>query len=163
MVTVLLRVAALALVGLLPAASVTPAWQWPLAPPRTIVRPYLAPQATYTAGHRGIDIAAVEGSPVLAPADGTVHFAGTVVDRPVLSIDQAGGLLSSFEPVQTTLVEGQAVRRGDQVGIVATGGHCSELVAAVSCLHFGVRLNGEYVSPLNYLGGIPRSVLLPMQ
>ncbi|WP_443208538.1 hypothetical protein [Salinibacterium sp. PAMC 21357] len=35
-------------------------------------------------------------------------------------------------------------------------GHCTR-----PCLHFGVRVEGEYVSPLNYLSGIPRAVLLP--
>jgi hypothetical protein len=43
------------------------------------------------------------------------------------------------------------------VGTVATGGHCEG-----SCIHFGVRLHGEYVSPLLYLAGVPRAVLLPL-
>jgi hypothetical protein len=28
-------------------------------------------------------------------------------------------------------------------------------------VHFGVRIDGEYVSPFLFLGGIPRAVLLP--
>jgi hypothetical protein len=57
--------------------------------------------------------------------------------------------------VTTTLAEGAVVVAGDQIGTVIAG-HCSSV-----CLHFGVRLLGEYLSPLNFLGGIPHSVLLP--
>ncbi|MHB1173403.1 MAG: M23 family metallopeptidase [Lacisediminihabitans sp.] len=138
-----------------PAAGAAPSWSWPIDPPRVIVRPFIAPETPYSAGHRGIDLAAAAGTTIYAPADGVIHFSGVVVDRPVLSIQHAGSLISSFEPVQSLLAEGTTVRRGDPVGTVAPG-HC-----ASGCLHFGVRLHGEYVSPLNYLGGIPRSVLLP--
>jgi murein DD-endopeptidase MepM/ murein hydrolase activator NlpD len=84
-----------------------------------------------------------------------VHFAGVVVDRPVLSIEHPGGLISSYEPVETSLVGGESVAGGDTIGTVVSG-HCSAL-----CLHFGVRLNGDYVSPMRFLGGIPWSVLIP--
>lgn len=165
-------------------------WTWPITMPHPILRPYLAPATPYGPGHRGIDIgvsniaardsgssssgasgssasgSSASGSgasgyvepsrvPVLAPADGVVSFAGVVVDRPVLSIRHAGGLVSSYEPVVTTLVAGDSVARGQQIGELQAG-HCAEL-----CLHFGVRLDGAYISPLNYLGGIPWSVLLP--
>lgn len=139
------------------AKGATLGWVWPLPAPHRIVRQYLAPETAYTAGHRGIDIASAVGAPIFAPDDGIVYFVGVVVDRPVLSIRHSAGLVSSFEPVESTLVAGAAVRRGDVVGMTAAAaGHC-----AIVCLHFGVRLFGEYVSPLNYLGGIPRSVLLP--
>jgi murein DD-endopeptidase MepM/ murein hydrolase activator NlpD len=131
-------------------------WLWPVAPPHPVVRAFLAPASEYGAGHRGIDLAAPPGTPVLSPADGTVYFAGVVVDRPVLTISHPGGLLSSYEPVVSSLAVGAAVRRGETIGSVATGGHCSG-----GCLHFGVRLHGQYVSPLNYLGGVTRPVLLP--
>lgn len=137
-----------------PSRADDPQWRWPADEPRSIIRPFIAPETPYSAGHRGIDIRAPSGV-VYAPAGGVVHFAGVVVDRPVLSIRHPDGLLSSYEPVTTTLVEGDAVIRGDVIGTVEPG-HCSSL-----CLHFGVRLNGEYVSPLNFLGGIPWSVLLP--
>lgn len=92
-----------------------------------------------------------------APAAGVIHFSGMVAGRPVLSIEHSGALLSSFEPVASALAAGAIVARGDPVGVVAaSAGHC-----AASCLHFGVRLHGQYVSPLNFLGGIPLPVLLP--
>lgn len=129
-------------------------WQWPVDPPRSIVRPFIAPATPYAPGHRGIDVRA-PGATVYAPTAGVVHFAGFVVDRPVLSIRHPGDLISSYEPVVTDLVAGDAVARGDAIGTVQSG-HC-----AATCLHFGVRLHGEYVSPLLFLGGLPRSVLLP--
>ena len=91
----------------------------------------------------------------MAPADGVVHFAGVVVDRPVLSLDHTGGVLSSYEPVTTHLLTGDTVHRGEVIGVVLPG-HCAK-----TCLHLGVRIDGQYVSPLTFLGGIPRSVLLP--
>ena len=129
-------------------------WRWPVDPPRSIARPFIAPPTPYAAGHRGIDIRAPAGV-LYAPAAGVVHFAGVVVDRPVLSIDHGGGVLSSYEPVTTGLVEGDPVARGDVIGTVLPG-HC-----ATVCVHLGVRVDGQYVSPLRFLGGIPRAILLP--
>ncbi|MCU1552301.1 MAG: family metallopeptidase [Glaciihabitans sp.] len=134
-------------------AAATPLWAWPVRGAHVIVRPFIAPVTRFGAGHRGIDIAAA--GDVLAPADGVVHFAGVVVDRPVISLDHGGGILSSFEPVTTTLAVGDAVTRGEVIGRIRPG-HCSR-----SCIHLGVRIDGGYVSPLLFLGGIPHSVLLP--
>jgi len=130
-------------------------WSWPIAAPHPVIRPYIAPETPYSAGHRGIDIAAGTSLDVRAPTAGIVHFAGTVVDRPVLSIRHPGGIITSYEPVTTALTRGDPVMQGDIVGKLEPG-HCT-----VACLHFGVRLDAKYVSPLNYLGDIPRAVLLP--
>lgn len=130
-------------------------WAWPVGPPFGIVRSFIAPVTPYSSGHRGIDIGGADGGDVVAPAAGIVHFAGWVVNRPVVSLRHPNGLISSFEPVTSTLAEGTAVARGQVIGRLEPG-HC-----ATACLHFGVRRHGEYVSPLLYLAGIPRSVLLP--
>lgn len=130
-------------------------WVWPVDAPHIITRPYIAPETAYSAGHRGIDLAAPVGAVVRSPADGTVHFSGFIVDRFVVSIDHGDGIITSFEPVLSELPEGAAVQRGEPIGTVQPG-HC-----ASSCVHFGVRLHGQYVSPLNYLGGLEPSVLLP--
>lgn len=145
---------ALLLMALPSTARADPLWRWPVGGTHAIVRPFLAPVTAYSAGHRGVDIAATD--PVVrAPADGVVHFSGVVVDRPVLSIQHPGGLLSSYEPVESGLVKGQAVAAGDEIGRLLPG-HCSTL-----CLHFGLRRDGEYISPLTLLGGIEPAVLLP--
>jgi murein DD-endopeptidase MepM/ murein hydrolase activator NlpD len=135
--------------------TTTAGWSWPVDAPHPIVRPFIAPETPYAAGHRGLDIAAPLGAEVRAPADGTIHFSGFVVDRPLVSIDHGSGLISSFEPVLSDLAAGTIVHRGDPIGALQTG-HCG-----APCLHLGVRLHGQYVSPLLYLGGIPYSVLLP--
>lgn len=137
--------------------AVAQRWEWPVDPPRVVQQPFRAPETAYSAGHRGIDLEQTPASAVLAPADGVVHFVGFVVDRPVLSIRHDGDLLSAYEPVITELAEGDIIRAGEVIGTVATGGHCDG-----GCVHFGVRLHGEYVSPLLLLGGIPRAVLLPL-
>ena len=131
-------------------------WSWPVSGAHALARPYVAPAGPYGPGHRGIDIRSAAGAPVLAPADGVVHFAGFVVDRPVLSIEHAGGVLSSFEPVQTALVAGDRVSRGQVIGTLLAG-HC-----ATPCLHLGVRVGGQYVNPLLFLGGVGWSVLYPL-
>jgi murein DD-endopeptidase MepM/ murein hydrolase activator NlpD len=135
----------------------SPAWLWPVVPPRQIQRGFEAPPTPYSAGHRGVDLAATTGGPVVAGADGVVSFAGVVVDRPVLSVRHDRGLVSSIEPVSTTLVAGDVVRAGDTVGVVASGGHCDG-----RCVHFGVRLYGEYVNPMAVLAALERAVLLPL-
>lgn len=133
------------------------AWAWPLAPPWRVLRSFEAPSTRYSAGHRGIDLAAETGRVVLAPTAARVYFAGPVAGRPVITLQPAEDLLVSMEPVLTTLSPGDVVPRSAIVGTVATGGHCD-----ASCLHLGVRVNGEYVSPLIYFGGVPRAVLLPI-
>jgi len=142
--------------GSAPAAVTSPHWAWPVLPPR-VVGAFAAPPTPYAAGHRGIDLATTPEQPVTAPTDATVRFAGVVVDRPVLTLDHGGGVLSSYEPLATELVAGQPVARGAPIGRLASGGHC-----AASCLHVGVRVDGAYVSPLLFFDTVPPSVLLPL-
>ncbi|NRD25562.1 murein hydrolase activator EnvC [Frigoribacterium sp. VKM Ac-2836] len=131
-------------------------WAWPVASPHPVVRPFVGPPNPWSPGHRGIDVGTVPGSVVTAPDDGVVHFAGVVVDRPVLSIRHADGVLSSVEPVVAEVARGDAVTRGQTVGVLDEG-HCADR----PCLHLGARVDGEYVSPLLFLGEIEPSVLLP--
>lgn len=131
-------------------------WAWPVAAPHPVVRPFVGPPNPWSPGHRGIDVGTTPGAVVLAPDDGVVHFAGVVVDRPVLSIAHAGGVLSSVEPVTADVAKGDVVTRGQTVGVLDPG-HCADR----SCLHLGARVDGEYVSPLLFLGGVEPSVLLP--
>lgn len=136
-------------------ARATGGWAWPVAAPHPVVRGFEAPETTYSAGHRGIDVAAPADATVRAPADGVIHFSGFVVNRHVVSIDHGNGILSSYEPVLSPLSEGTAVQKGDPIGVLQSG-HCG-----TPCLHFGIRLFGQYVSPLLYLGGLEPSVLWP--
>jgi murein DD-endopeptidase MepM/ murein hydrolase activator NlpD len=136
-----------------PTAEPLGEWTWPAS--GAVSRTYLQPADAYASGHRGIDIL-VEEATVRAPDAGTVIFAGTVVDRPLLTIDHGGGLVSTLEPVRTSLTPGAAVEQDEPIGELATGGH-----ARAGELHLGARRDGEYVNPLSLLDEIPRAVLLP--
>jgi hypothetical protein len=149
----MLRVVLVFILVAVPAPVHDAHWSWPVHGSHRIVRPFIAPATPYSAGHRGIDIAA--SGNVYAPADGIVHFSGFVVSRDVLSITHANGVISSYEPVLSPLHVGDPVTRGEVIGTIEPG-HCASL-----CLHFGVRVDGQYVSPLLFLGGIQHSVLLP--
>lgn len=139
-----------------PASGAEPRWSWPLR--GVLGAPYRAPPTPYAAGHRGIDIDAAAGTPVLAPADGVVTFAGPVGGRPVLAVLHADGVTSSFDPVEPSVVLGQAVAEGETLGVVAASvGHCP-----MDCLHLGARVDGRYLSPLALLESVPRAVLLPL-
>lgn len=131
-------------------------WRWPLDGMRAVVTAYRAPAHEYGAGHRGVDLAAKTDAVVRAPAEGTVAFSGTVVDRPLLTIEHAGGTVSTFEPLESALSPGDAVSAGDEIGRVAAGGH-----AAPGTIHLGVRVDGHYINPLLLFGETRRAVLLP--
>lgn len=138
------------------AAAPAPGWVWPLDAPRRVLRPFVTPPTPYAAGHRGVDLAASSaGAEVLAATSGVVHFAGRVVDRGVVTI-RSGHLLITVEPVSPAVAAGDVVSAGEALGLLESG-HC-----ASPCLHVGVREAGEYVSPLRWLGGLPRAVLLPL-
>ncbi|MFJ6679259.1 murein hydrolase activator EnvC family protein [Microbacterium sp. NPDC091382] len=132
----------------------SPEWSLPV-PGASILVPFDAPAHDYAAGHRGIDIGPVDG-PVLSPADGVVAFAGTVVDRGVVTIDHGGGWVTSVEPVLPSVTVGEVIAAGDRIGTIAAGGH-----APPGAVHVGVRREGRYVNPLLLLGRVPRAVLLP--
>lgn len=131
-------------------------WRWPVEGSREVTEPFRAPAHAYGPGHRGIDVAAAVDQAVHAPASGVVAFRGTVVDRPLITIDHGGGLVSTFEPVESELAPGTAVRTGDVLGAVAVGGHSPE-----GQLHIGVRVDGVYTNPMLMFEDVPRAVLLP--
>ena len=128
----------------------------------SVVREYRQSETPYSAGHRGIDYEATLGQAVFAPAEGKVHFVGEVVNRQLISLDHDQELLSAFEPVCSQLTEGDSVVSGQLIGEVCEGGasydpHCQPSI----CVHFSVRKNGEYLSPLWFTGELKPSRLLP--
>lgn len=147
------------------------AWSPPAA--GDLLRPFDPPARPWAAGHRGTDWAAPEGQAV-APAAGTVHFAGDVAGRPVITLAHAHGLYSSLEPVSAAegLTVGDPVRAGEVIGSVpASGdaaGHCPQ-----RCVHWGVRIPDgwvvdgsawdRYLDPLVLLGWSGPSVLWPLE
>ena len=137
-----------------PAASVL--WTAPL-PSADVTRSFDVLPHRYAAGHRGVDLAGAPGAPVLAAADGVVAFAGMVAGRPVVSVDHAGGLRTTYEPVDPSVGAGQAVARGSPVGTLLAG-HAG--CPATACLHWGLRRGEEYLDALTLLRPV-RVRLLP--
>jgi murein DD-endopeptidase MepM/ murein hydrolase activator NlpD len=129
----------------------------PVPGPLHVLHPFVAPPQPWSAGHRGVDLAADAGAALVAPAGGVVTFAGEVVGRGVVTITHPGGLRSSLEPVVATVAVGDVVGAGDVVGSVGgTGSHC----AAAACVHWGVRRGTTYLDPLGTLGSPGPVVLL---
>jgi murein DD-endopeptidase MepM/ murein hydrolase activator NlpD len=120
---------------------------WPVRGP--VIRGFEAPGSPFGPGHRGIDIAVPFGTPVSAPAEGVVTFAGWVAGARFVTIDHGDGIRTTSSWLSDVGVQrGDLVAGGDVVG--RTGhGHAE---VATPHLHFGVRIHGEYVDPMLLLG-----------
>lgn len=129
-------------IGIVPMLPVG-TWAWPVQGP--VIRGFDPPDTPFGAGHRGIDIAAVPGTPILATEAGTVSFAGRVGGELFVTIVHGGGLSSTYSWVSSTTVrKGDVVSRGQPIGSTGTGSPG----ARVPHLHFGAKLDGEYVDPI---------------
>ena len=98
--------------------------------------------------HKGLDISNRMGTPVVAPAEGTVIMAardgayGNSVE-----IDHGGGIVTKYAHLQRATVKpGQWVRRGEVLGHVGMTGRTTG-----PHLHYEVRLNGVPVNPMRYI------------
>lgn len=141
-----------------PATAATAAFAWPLSPRPLVHRRFEPPLSQWSRGHRGVDLVARSGQPVLSAGAGAVAFSGTVAGRGVITIAHAGGLRTTYEPVDQRLPAGTRVRRGDIIGVVAgSAGHCPPL----TYLHWGAIVGHTYQDPLLLLG-IGRPILLPL-
>lgn len=137
----------------------------PFLPPvvgSQLVNSYRQSETEYSEGHRGVDYQVELGQGVFAPSDGQVHFVGKVVNRQIISVAHDQNLLTSFEPVCSELQVGDTVSTGDLIGEVCEADqnyqpHCEDDF----CLHFSVRRNGQYLSPLWLTGELAPSRLLP--
>jgi murein DD-endopeptidase MepM/ murein hydrolase activator NlpD len=134
-----------------------PLWTAPLGTV-PVGRPFEAPLHAYGPGHRGVDLEGAVGGPVLAAGDGVVAFAGMVAGRPVVSIDHADGLRTTYEPVDPSVGAGQSVPRGSPIGSLVAGHRGCRVDV---CLHWGLRRGQIYLDPLTLLLP-PRIRLLPM-
>jgi murein DD-endopeptidase MepM/ murein hydrolase activator NlpD len=141
-----------------PAPAPAGSFRWPLDGPPRVVRRFDPPPQPWLPGHRGVDLAAQAGAPVRAAGAGTVHFAGRVAGRGVVSVTHPGGLRTTYEPLEPTVRAGQAVAAGDQIGTLVAG-HAG--CPAAACLHWGLRRGEEYLDPLALLG-LGRVRLLPL-
>lgn len=149
--------------GLLAALALTtpaeggavPHYSWPLQPRPRVVTGYDPPAQRWSAGHRGVDLAAYDRQKTLAAGDGTVTFAGEVGGKPVVSIRHSPVLWTTYEPVEAQVREGDTVRRGDVIGVVRAGHRGCPVEA---CLHWGARTGSGpragYRNPLGLVGAL---------
>lgn len=102
--------------------------------------------------HSGTDFRAGEGTPVAAPNGGTVVLVGNLYfSGNVVIIDHGWGLYSYFAHLSSTgVVEGETVKRGQQVGTVGSTGRVTG-----PHLHWTVRLNDARVDPLSLMALLP--------
>jgi murein DD-endopeptidase MepM/ murein hydrolase activator NlpD len=153
---------AVAVWGLGAAPAVAETWTWPVR--GEVVTGFANAGGPYAAGqHRGIDVAAAAGTPVVAAAGGAVRFAGQVGSSGLtVSIRTADGRFdtSYLHLVTATVRAGQAVAPGERIGAAGASGRGS---TASPHLHFGVRDAGtrRYRDPLDLLPPLPRRRDLP--
>ena len=98
--------------------------------------------------HNGLDMAASSGSSILAAYDGDVVAADYSASMGnYIMIDHGSGLYTIYMHCSALYVsKGQTVSKGQNIAAVGSTGRSTG-----PHLHFGVRLNGSYVSPWNYL------------
>lgn len=98
--------------------------------------------------HAGLDIAAAPGSPVYAPADGLISFAGYDEGYgKMITIDHGYGYSTRFaHNAQIYVQVGQRVSRWDIIASVGNTGRSTG-----PHLHYEVRLNGIPRDPANFI------------
>ncbi len=98
--------------------------------------------------HEGLDIAAPWGAKVIAPADGTVTFAGTDPSYgKVVIINHGYGVVTRYGHNSEILAKlGQRVERGDVIALVGATGRTTG-----PHLHYEVRVDGVPVNPNRYI------------
>jgi murein DD-endopeptidase MepM/ murein hydrolase activator NlpD len=108
----------------------------------------------YERFHDGVDLAAREGTPIVAAADGRVVSAGWSggYGRAV-EIAHSGGLETRYGHMsRIAAYAGELVHRGEVIGYVGSTG-----LSTGPHLHFEVMKNGRPVNPMSVkaIGGVP--------
>ena len=107
-----------------------------------------SPTEGASSNHKGTDIGASSGSDIVAAADGTVtistysYSAGNYI-----MINHGGGVSTVYMHCSKLLVSvGETVKKGQVIAKVGSTGYSTG-----PHLHFGVRVNGAYVNPSQYV------------
>lgn len=125
---------------------------WPCPSSHRITSDYghrESPTTGASSDHKGIDIGAAYGSDIVA-ADGGKVLVATYSNSAgnYVIIDHGGGLCTVYMHASSLLVTaGQTVSKGQVIAKVGSTGYSTG-----NHLHFGVSVNGSYVSPWGYVG-----------
>lgn len=141
-------------------AVATEKWIVPVERP-ALVRDFLQPSADWSSGHRGVDYLVSEEQPVFATSSGTIRFSGRLVNRSLVSISHPNGLVSTVEPVCSPLQKGKTIAAGELLGNVCGDSEYISHCGVKLCLHFGLKTENGYLSPLYKLGELSPSRLKP--
>lgn len=102
--------------------------------------------------HSGQDIAAPDGTPILAAADGVVSIAGKSTGGNsgyMVAIDHGGGIQSRYVhswPKGIHVKVGDKVKRGQHISDVGASGN-----ATGPHLHYEIRINGQPTPPIPWM------------
>ncbi len=98
--------------------------------------------------HNGYDIAAPEGMPIIAPADGIVSFIGNKGSLgDAIFINHGHGITTKYGHTKKILKKkGESVKRGDVIALVGNTGRSTG-----PHLHYEVCVNGIPVNPERYM------------
>lgn len=134
-----------------PSTNTSTGFRWPLNIGGTITS-YFGYRNSPTAGassyHKGIDVGAASGTPIVAAASGTVVSASYSSGAGnYVQIYHGNSTFTIYMHCSALAVSsGQTVSAGQVIGYVGSTG-----VSTGPHLHFGVSVNGSYVNPLNYV------------
>lgn len=98
--------------------------------------------------HKGLDISNRMGTPIIAPAEGTVIMSGPDgAYGNSVEINHGGGIVTKYAHLQRASVrQGEYVKRGQVLGYIGMTGRTTG-----PHLHYEVRLNGAPVNPMRYI------------
>ena len=129
----------------------TGSMMWPCPSSKRVTSDY-GPRTSPTNGassnHKGIDVGAAYGADIVAADGGTVLVATySSSGGNYVIIDHGGGLCTVYMHASSlTVSAGQTVSKGQVIAKVGSTG-----ISTGNHLHFGVTLNGVYVSPWGYV------------
>ena len=124
--------------------SLTPVNGWIASGYGTRISPFTGKRTP----HKGIDIAAPTGTPILAPADGVVIFSGAKAGfGNFIMVAHGYGVVTRYGHNHQNLVQpGQKVARGEQIATVGATGRTTG-----PHLHYEVWVNGNTKNPKKYI------------
>jgi murein DD-endopeptidase MepM/ murein hydrolase activator NlpD len=122
---------------------------WPVEHPDRLVISRFGPRGRKD--HKGMDIKAPEGTPIMVSADGTVTYAGVRSGYGnVVEVDHGGGVESVYGHMQSISVNvGDVLLQGEIIGTVGDTGN-----ASTPHLHYEVLVDKESYDPWLFLPAI---------